>query len=78
MGKGGGGGGPFVGHTSGPPWRLIACNALPTCQASVAAREEPSEKLGSRNGKTLAIARTRCYVRHARTHTTRMTGTRGR
>lgn len=34
MGKGGGGGGPFVGHTLGPPWRLIACNALPTCQAS--------------------------------------------
>lgn len=31
---GGRGGGPFVGHTSGPPWRLIACNALPACQAS--------------------------------------------
>jgi len=28
------GGGPFVGHTLGPPWRLIACNALLTCLAS--------------------------------------------
>lgn len=44
----------------------------------VAARGEPDEKLGSRGSKTPTIAETRCYVRHAWTHTTWWTARRRR
>jgi hypothetical protein len=42
------GGRPFVGHISGPPWRLIACNALPACQASELPPEENPAKNSGR------------------------------
>lgn len=63
-------GGPFVGHTLGPPWRLIACNALEARRAKqedFAARGGRRKTVGSRTGKTNHQG-TRCYVRHSDPH----------
>jgi len=61
---------PFVGHTSGPPWRLIACNALLTCLASSYRQRRAARKTRVARQQNPTIAGTRCYVRNAWTHTT--------